>query len=148
MCSLPVSRKNADPWNCWSRLAAASDDELNSERRRRCEISASGSPCTFCTARGLRCTLARLTGDAINVEHGLSPSSDAVTRRSSTPLKQGIQSSQSPAQSLCAELVQLYFDYVHDQFHSLFHQPSFEKDMVRGKAPRILLYGMMALSAR
>lgn len=51
-------------------------------------------------------------------------------------------------QSLCAELVQLYFDYVHDQFHTLFHPPSFVEDVNRGQAPRILVYGMMALSAR
>ena len=53
-----------------------------------------------------------------------------------------------PVQSLAAELVQLYFDYVHDQFHTLFHQPSFMEDLENGKAHPILVYGMMALSAR
>lgn len=52
------------------------------------------------------------------------------------------------SRSLCAELIQLYFDYVHDQFHTLFHPPSFVEDVNRGQAPRILVYGMMALSAR
>lgn len=87
-------------------------------------------------------------GNAHDVEHGLSPSSDGPTSGLSISHKEGRQSIQSPDQSLCAELVRLYFNYVHDQFHTLFHQPSFEKDMARGKAPRILLYGMMALSAR
>lgn len=51
-------------------------------------------------------------------------------------------------QSLCTELVQLYFNYVHDQFHTLFHPPSFMESLLQGKAPPILVYGMMALSAR
>jgi hypothetical protein len=133
---------------CMSRLFRLVNIWPHSERRRRCEIRASGSPCTFCIARSLRCTAARLTGNATDVVNGLSPSSDRTTSGSVTLPKDGIQSSHSPTQSLCAELVKLYFDYVHDQFHSLFHQPSFEKDMAQGKAPKILLYGMMALSAR
>lgn len=124
----------------------AFDIEIISERRRRCEIRASGS-CTYCMARGLRCTLGRLTGHAAAEDLGLSPP-DANLTRSSTVYREGMGSSNPSSQSLCAELVKLYFDYVHDQFHSLFHQPSFEKEMNRGEAPRILLYGMMALSAR
>lgn len=46
------------------------------------------------------------------------------------------------------ELVHLYFDFVHDQFHSLFHRPSLEEDVLNGTAPAVLLYGIMALSAR
>ena len=46
------------------------------------------------------------------------------------------------------ELVELYFDLIHDQFHSLFHRPSF-MDLVRQRsAPPVILYAMMALSAR
>jgi len=39
----------------------------------------------------------------------------------------------------CADLVQLYFDYVHDQFHTLSHPPSFLEDMNRGQTPWVLL---------
>lgn len=46
------------------------------------------------------------------------------------------------------ELVELYFDLIHDQFHSLFHRPSFIEDVRRGVAPRVLLFAMMALAAR
>ena len=53
-----------------------------------------------------------------------------------------------PDQSLCTELVQLYFDYVHDKFHSLFHRPSLMEDLRRGQAPDNLIFGMLALSAR
>lgn len=46
------------------------------------------------------------------------------------------------------ELLYLYFDFIHDQFHSLFHRPSLEEDVLRGTVPPIILYGIMALSAR
>lgn len=53
-----------------------------------------------------------------------------------------------PDQPLCTELVELYFDYVHDKFHSLFHRPSLVEDIRRGQAPENLIYGILALSAR
>jgi hypothetical protein len=50
--------------------------------------------------------------------------------------------------SLTFELVELYFKYIHDQFHSLFHRPSFMLDLHQGTAPLVIVYAMMALSAR
>ena len=49
-----------------------------------------------------------------------------------------------PNQPLCIELVELYFDYVHDKFHSLFHRPSLIDDIRRGATPEILIYGILA----
>jgi hypothetical protein len=53
-----------------------------------------------------------------------------------------------PPLELCLELVELYFDLIHDQFHSLFHRPSFIEQVRAGTAPQVLLFAMMALSAR
>jgi hypothetical protein len=53
-----------------------------------------------------------------------------------------------PPLDLCLELIELYFDLIHDQFHSLFHRPSFTEQVRKGTAPRVLLFAMMALSAR
>ena len=53
-----------------------------------------------------------------------------------------------PPRELLLELVELYFDLIHDQFHSLFHRPSFIEQVRKGTAPRVLLFAMMALSAR
>lgn len=53
-----------------------------------------------------------------------------------------------PPLELCLELVELYFDLIHDQFHSLFHRPSFIELVRKRTAPRVLLFAMMALSAR
>ena len=52
------------------------------------------------------------------------------------------------SQPLCVELVELYFRYIHDTFHSIFHPPSVIQDVIDGVLPRVLLYGMISLSAR
>jgi hypothetical protein len=46
------------------------------------------------------------------------------------------------------ELVELYFDLIHDQFHSLFHRSSFTEDVMHDRVPHVILNGMMAMSAR
>lgn len=53
-----------------------------------------------------------------------------------------------PEINLLLELVNLYFDYVHDQFHSLFHRPTFFEDIAQQAVPEGLLYGMVGLGAR
>lgn len=58
------------------------------------------------------------------------------------------QSIQLPPKAVCLELVELYFDYIHDQFHSLFHRPSFIEDVEKGRAPPVILFAILALSAR
>lgn len=46
------------------------------------------------------------------------------------------------------ELVGLYFDYIHDQFHSIFHRPSFTQDVANDRIPSIILFAIFALSSR
>lgn len=53
-----------------------------------------------------------------------------------------------PPYNIRRELVLLYFKYVHDKHHSLFHQPSVEAELENGLVPEVLLYAMMALGAR
>jgi hypothetical protein len=48
--------------------------------------------------------------------------------------------------SITLELVELYFDLVHDQFHTLFHRPSFIEAVLKDEAPPTI-YAMLALSA-
>ncbi|KLU90338.1 hypothetical protein MAPG_09301 [Magnaporthiopsis poae ATCC 64411] len=50
--------------------------------------------------------------------------------------------------ALRLDLVGCYFDYIHDQFHSLFHRPTFEEDVAKNRIPAILLLAVFALSAR
>jgi hypothetical protein len=53
-----------------------------------------------------------------------------------------------PNYSLRRELIHLYFHHVHGKHHSLFHQPSVERELEDGQVPDILLYAMMSLGAR
>lgn len=50
--------------------------------------------------------------------------------------------------AVCNELVDIYFDLIHDKQHSLFHRPTFIADQREGRAPMVLVYAMMALAAR
>lgn len=53
-----------------------------------------------------------------------------------------------PPMPLRLELVALYFDYIHDQFHSIFHRPSFLDDVAQDRVPPVVLLAIFALSAR
>lgn len=46
------------------------------------------------------------------------------------------------------EMVNWYFRVIHDKHHSLFHQPTFERDLDRGCVPSVILYAVIALGAR
>jgi hypothetical protein len=50
--------------------------------------------------------------------------------------------------ALQLELVDLYFQYIHDQFHSLFHRPTFTDDVANGRIPAVILFAIFALSSR
>lgn len=50
--------------------------------------------------------------------------------------------------ALRLELVDLYFEYIHDQFHSLFHRPSFTEDVANERVPDLVLFAIFALSSR
>lgn len=49
---------------------------------------------------------------------------------------------------LFVELVSLYFNYIHNIAHSVFHEPSFMHRLKHGKAPLVHVYAMCALAAR
>ena len=53
-----------------------------------------------------------------------------------------------PPQHICEELVTLYFQYIHDTFHSLFHKPSLLEDVRNGVVPRVILLSIISLTAR
>jgi len=53
-----------------------------------------------------------------------------------------------PPTAVCFHLAVLYFDYIHDQLHTLFQKPAFMADMATGQVSPVLLYAITALSAR
>lgn len=133
-------------------------------RRRKCEVPSAGGQCVYCAAQNLACSragsiiqpkAAPVTPTAIISSP--MPAPPPVLREIPTtgmpdlipPTPRGI-APQAAVQdkALCFELVELYFKYIHDQLHSLFHRPSFMLDLHEGTAPLVLVYGMMAMSAR
>lgn len=55
---------------------------------------------------------------------------------------------QFPPKAVCLHLATLYFDYVHDQLHTLFHKPSFMTGVAQGRTSPGLMFAVIALSAR
>jgi len=53
-----------------------------------------------------------------------------------------------PPSAVCNNLVNLYFDYIHDQFHTLFQKPAFMADLANDEVPTVILLAIVALSAR
>jgi hypothetical protein len=53
-----------------------------------------------------------------------------------------------PPRTLRRALVELYFDYIHDQFHSMYHKPSFMDNMISDRVPHVVLFAIFALAAR
>lgn len=150
-------------------------------RRRKCEVTGSGSSCLHCSKKGLPCSLSSSSSSAPTAasawnhlnsngswnhdsqrsqllvsslrsnqheSRGLSVSSSPEMGLSGQKTKRELSTSAVPDLSLQLELVNLYFDYVHDQFHSLFHPPTFREDVECRRAPLVIVYAMMALSAR
>lgn len=118
-------------------------------RKRRCDIpDDTVGPCWYCTEHNLQCSLARNNShDALNPRsNGASLMSPILSTRSWSPPPTRHHRVPSPA--LCKELINLYFRYIHDTFHSLFHQPSLLEDLAGGTIPQIILLAIISLSAR
>lgn len=119
-------------------------------RRRRCRFpNGPNSGCEYCASKRLKCTGFQPTS---------APSTSASIRSLDEPSAGAhsgdgeiVQSKSTvglPPLEVCSELVSLYFDYIHDQFHSLFHRPSLEADLTNGKVPLVILYAIIGLAAR
>ncbi|KAG9191749.1 hypothetical protein G6011_10483 [Alternaria panax] len=53
-----------------------------------------------------------------------------------------------PPTALRQALVELYFDYIHDQFHSMYHKALFMDDVINDRIPPMVLFAIFALAAR
>ncbi|KAK5046592.1 hypothetical protein LTR84_007353 [Exophiala bonariae] len=83
------------------------------------------------------------------------PALDVRTNSSASPTAADYElgrcqsiSTQLPSRPLCIELVGLYFRYIHDTFHSLFHQPTVMQEVADGTIPKVHLFAMISLAAR
>lgn len=53
-----------------------------------------------------------------------------------------------PSPEVCNQLVDLYFDIIHDKDHSLFHRASFITNQRQGLADMMHIFAILALAAR
>ncbi|KAK2037061.1 hypothetical protein LZ31DRAFT_636276 [Colletotrichum somersetense] len=138
-------------------------------RRRKCQTRDGLADCIYCSERGIKCDQRPPEGGYYEQRENQRKQRQEEQVRSGGPsLDQGHASASSPGchtGGWCArcetaphaalpslpvrlDLVRLYFDYIHDQFHSLFHRPSFIEDALGDRVPHGILYGICALSAR
>ncbi|KAJ4365954.1 hypothetical protein N0V95_000329 [Ascochyta clinopodiicola] len=127
-------------------------------RRRKC-IYPTGTrhdrviACEYCRSRALHCVQRPPEGGYYAQRQARIEEFEAGQQTSASPRGPPTPaSSQSPSDlppvPLRLELVNLYFDYIHDQFHSMYHRPSFTEDVARERVPRIILLAVFALSSR
>lgn len=97
--------------------------------KRRCD-RVGYSACNQCVHRNLQC-------------------SAAVALRESRPtLPRPPLLEQCHPDKEVLHLVDLYFQFMNDQPHSIFHEPTFKLSVVAGTVSQPVLFGMMGLSAR
>ncbi|KAK0125524.1 hypothetical protein ONS95_000468 [Cadophora gregata] len=116
-------------------------------RRRKCKIVEGQRDCSHCIARHIKCIQKPPVGGYYHQSALVSESRQLESRLDA---QDGAQDADRayPQLALRLELVQLYFDYIHNQFHTLFHPPSFLAAVAEDRVENVLLYPIFALSAR
>ncbi|CVL11123.1 uncharacterized protein FPRN_10941 [Fusarium proliferatum] len=101
--------------------------------KRRCHRAASSAACTPCVQRNLLC-----------------PTTIASPQLPKAPEVQGLPHLVAPVHSLdeMMYLVDLYFRFIHDSPHSLFHEPTFKASVAESTVSKPVLLAMLGLSAR
>lgn len=107
--------------------------------------------CAHCLEKGLNCSGSRFRGQTRNEQptSSLASLAGVAPHARANPIEQQVAATTIlPNIPVRLELVGLYFDLIHDQFHTLFHRPSFIEAVARDEAPHVVLYALLALSAR
>jgi hypothetical protein len=102
--------------------------------KRRCDLVETGSACQQCIQRNLSCS-------AVGAQVELQVAPPVTFIPSPTPVV-------SCGNEEILQLVDLYFTFMHDKPHTLFHEPSFRSSISDGTVSRQVLLSMMGLSAR
>ncbi|KAL3464516.1 hypothetical protein BJX64DRAFT_92198 [Aspergillus heterothallicus] len=129
-----------------SRRARAGACATCRTRKRRCIPTSKGAPCQLCHSLSIPCTLAH--SPRLNIVNQW----DGHIGANLDPRQQPIESA-SPlgvfaSRELWAELVRIYFRFIHDIPHTIFHEPSFLRRLDDATASPIHIYAMCALAAR
>lgn len=100
--------------------------------KRRCD-RAGDSACSQCISRNIRCSAAAAPKQ---------PSGPLSIKRSLPPILSPHTSNEH------IYLVDLYFTFLHDKPHTLFHEPTFKASVAEGTVSQPVLLAMMGMSAR
>lgn len=120
-------------------------------KQRKCETVGHGMPCIYCKNRGVQCSFtvpATAPNSSWGGPPGPSPTSPTTTNSDFDLTRCQSIANSLPSRALCIELTELYFRYIHDTFHSIFHRPSVMQDVANGVLPNVLLFGIISLAAR
>ncbi|KAH8897243.1 hypothetical protein GQ53DRAFT_791831 [Thozetella sp. PMI_491] len=107
-------------------------------RRRKCNISAGRLICTYCDQRNIPCVWEPPQGGYYG-----GRTREQERHDDEHPPLEGW-----PSYPLRLHLATLYFDFIHDQNHSIFHRPTFLEDLSHQRVPHSILCAIFALSAR
>jgi hypothetical protein len=102
--------------------------------KRKCSSTKLGASCTPCINKNISCS---------NQAHRRQNPSISYTV-STRPC----DNIRPPYSEDIIYLVNLYFEYIHDKPHTLFHVPSFKASLLDGTVSRTVLLSMIGLSAR
>ncbi|KAF1913469.1 fungal-specific transcription factor domain-containing protein [Ampelomyces quisqualis] len=130
--------------------------EICRARRRKCiyplplGTQVSKTACQHCLLHGLHCVQGPPEGGYYAKRRArlLEATSSQNNGFSQVAPASSSSCNDLPCMTLRQELVDLYFEYIHDQFHSVYHRPSFTADVANDKIPKVVLCAIFALSAR
>ncbi|KAL5344027.1 hypothetical protein BJX70DRAFT_352417 [Aspergillus crustosus] len=114
-------------------------------RKRRCIPTADGDSCQLCRSLFKSCSLSPVARSNKGAVHGaLRPTAESPRLSGSSEDRLGALASPG----LCADLVHLYFRFIHNIPHTIFHEPTFLRRLDDSTAPTVHVYAMCALAAR
>ncbi|KAL4808029.1 hypothetical protein BDV18DRAFT_95429 [Aspergillus unguis] len=114
-------------------------------RKKRCITPGTGSPCTSCSQKNWKCDLVTKKRVSPSTTSTNAPFPILAPQRAIVPAG----SRQSlPPDSVCNELVDLYFELIEEKQLLLFHHSTFIAAQRAAEVPDFLVLGMVALMAR
>lgn len=102
--------------------------------KRRCDLAKANSACPQCIQRNMSCSALQSPSTIQS-----TPPATYIPATMTTIVHDGEE---------IFQLVDLYFKFIHNQPHTLFHEPSFRSCVINGTASPQVLLSMMGLSAR
>lgn len=142
-------------------------NRLGKRKCRPSRVRTGGSPCARCEKMGLACSLSasstiikyreaaspedRRTDGSTAIatsDSGISGPDDLSSNASFSGTSRRQRDLRHLDTSWKQEMVDNYFDVVHDKHHSLFHRPTFESDLGDNQVPEVILCAILSLGSR